>query len=214
MELPESVTHVGEWLKEGRRMLNLTQTEMANKIDVHQGTYSRWERTNYAPPREKLVQIARLVAEKYAQPETVHNELAKMQSGDNTSINNIYINFIYLYSLILDINTRLDILLKRRKMHNLEGEICTPDPDLESLVRYFYERYEAEKGVAPSKHKKTDMAVMKQAKVAGDYSTEAMRQCIYTFLHYKGRTRCRINDFAAAVDNVYLFIKDKAEGKR
>jgi DNA-binding XRE family transcriptional regulator len=210
MDLPAETKNIGKWLKEGRRMLHLTQAQMAESLGVSQSTYSRWERENYAPPRSVLLEFGRLVAGKYAQAEEhqegLHKDMQKSTFEVNTSI-----NLVFIYTVLLDISSRLDLVLKKRKMSK---EYAVPDPDISGLVDYYYQRYEAEKGVAPSKHKVTDMAVMKQAKCAGDYSTELMRQLIYTFLHYKGRTRCRMQDFAAAIDNVYLFLKDKSEGKR
>jgi len=194
-------------------MLHLTQSEMAETLNVSQSTYSRWEREDYAPPRAVLLNFGRLIAQKYSQAEQENREedcIKNMQNG-TFDVNTSSINFVFIYTVLLDISSRLDLVLKKRKMGK---KYAVSDPDLRDLVAYYYERYEAEKGVAPSKNWAADMAIMKGAKCAGDYSTDLMRQLIYTFLHYPGRTRCRMRDFAAAIDNVYLFLKDKSEGKR
>ncbi len=48
-------------IKELRKVLNLTQSELAQKVGVDVGTVSRWERGEVKPSRLAIDQLSKLV---------------------------------------------------------------------------------------------------------------------------------------------------------
>ena len=81
----EETTSFGDWLKERRRALDMTQEELAQRLGVALGTLRKWETEERRPSKELAARLAELLevppAERPAEPSVGDIDTARTQDA-------------------------------------------------------------------------------------------------------------------------------------